>query len=259
MAEFPITYSLSTDFTSSGGTINVDTFQFQLEDAGPYTVNFVGVRVDGDAVNVIFDAATSAGDKTITDGVVAAHTGVATPSFVSRRMHITTVAPTVNDDESKGSDFEVGSQWLDTVAGKQYVLIDPTAGAAVWVTPGTSASIFSSAAFGTASATFVDAFAGAVVNPPRDGDYEVMFEGSVSNSTNGGEGEIAIGKNSTTVAVADTERASQGPGGAAHSSVSTVRLNGLVTTDAISGLARKASGGGDIDLSNRRLVITRIG
>lgn len=39
-------------------------------------------------------------------------------------------APTVNDDV--GTGFSVGDRWLDRVAEKEYVLMDTTAGAAVW-------------------------------------------------------------------------------------------------------------------------------
>jgi hypothetical protein len=40
------------------------------------------------------------------------------------------IAPTVTDDSTK--DYEAGSKWIDTVAAKAYMCIDPTASAAVW-------------------------------------------------------------------------------------------------------------------------------
>jgi hypothetical protein len=40
-------------------------------------------------------------------------------------------APTVNDDSGDG--YTVGSRWLDTTADKEYVCLDATGGAAVWV------------------------------------------------------------------------------------------------------------------------------
>jgi hypothetical protein len=51
-------------------------------------------------------------------------------------------APTVNDDSGDG--YSIGSRWLDTTNDKEYVALDVTAGAAVWVettaTGGTSVS-----------------------------------------------------------------------------------------------------------------------
>lgn len=41
------------------------------------------------------------------------------------------VAPTVNEDSGDG--FAIGSRWLDTTADKEYVALDVTVGAAVWV------------------------------------------------------------------------------------------------------------------------------
>ena len=43
----------------------------------------------------------------------------------------TTVAPTVNEDSGDG--YAIGSRWLDTTADKEYVALDVTVGAAVWV------------------------------------------------------------------------------------------------------------------------------
>ena len=42
-----------------------------------------------------------------------------------------TVAPTVTDDSAAG--WFVGSRWLDVVASKEYVCLDPSVGAAVWI------------------------------------------------------------------------------------------------------------------------------
>lgn len=42
-----------------------------------------------------------------------------------------TTAPTVNDDNTKGYTFN--SAWFDSSAGKLYILVDETTGAAIWV------------------------------------------------------------------------------------------------------------------------------
>lgn len=41
------------------------------------------------------------------------------------------VAPTV--DEDSGDGYAVGSRWIDTTADKEYVCLDATVGAAVWI------------------------------------------------------------------------------------------------------------------------------
>lgn len=45
-------------------------------------------------------------------------------------LNITTVAPTANDDSSRG--FAVGNFWFDTTADQCYGALDVTVGAAVW-------------------------------------------------------------------------------------------------------------------------------
>ena len=42
-----------------------------------------------------------------------------------------TAAPTVNDDVQ--SHYSVGSRWVDVTNDQEYVLIDPTQGAAIWI------------------------------------------------------------------------------------------------------------------------------
>ena len=118
--------------------------------------------------------------------------------------------------------------------------------------------MFSAAVAATSSATFVDAFGGSSVNPPSDGDYLVIFETIIENSTAAGVGEIGISQNSTTTAEAETDRQSQGPSGAMRSALTTARLNGLVVADDIGGVLRKDSGAGTITLTKRRLTMIRV-
>lgn len=72
------------------------------------------------ATDAIWDAA---GDTVVGSG---ANTAV-------RRMNNdgAAVAPAVTDDSGDG--YAIGSRWLDTTADKEYVALDVTAGAAVWV------------------------------------------------------------------------------------------------------------------------------
>lgn len=56
-------------------------------------------------------------------------------------------APTVNEDSGDG--YQIGSRWLDTTADKEYVALDVTVGAAVWVetTGGGSGSVATDAIY----------------------------------------------------------------------------------------------------------------
>jgi len=72
------------------------------------------------ATDVIWDAA---GDTVVGSGANAA---------VKRKNNDSAaVAPTVNDDSGDG--YSIGSRWLNTTADKEYVCLDATVGAAVWV------------------------------------------------------------------------------------------------------------------------------
>ena len=132
--------------------------------------------------------------------------------------------------------------------------------AAVPIAPGAvqEASLFSSTLAATSSATFVDAFGGSTINPPSDGNYLVIFEAILENSTAAGVGEIGVSKNSTTVAQADSDRTSQGPAGAMRSALTTVKLTGLVVADDIGAVFRKSSGAGTIAITERRLTMIKV-
>jgi hypothetical protein len=114
--------------------------------------------------------------------------------------------------------------------------------------------------FSTSSTSFVDGFAGGVIEPPADGDYMITFEGEISGSAGNTVVEIGIGLNSTTVAQTGSERQA-GPSGAGLivSFVSTLVLTGLTAAGSdISGIIRKVSGGGSAEVQNRRITMTRV-
>ena len=72
-----------------------------------------------------------AADVTDKDSVQAAG------AIVSKSNLSAVAAPTVNDDAN--SDYAVASRWFDVVNDKEYVCLDATAGAAVWIeTTGTA-------------------------------------------------------------------------------------------------------------------------
>jgi len=70
------------------------------------------------------------------------------------------VAPTVNDDSGDG--YSIGSRWLDTTADKEYVCLDATTTAAVWVETTATGGGGSTIKYGGLKpATPLDDFAGA--------------------------------------------------------------------------------------------------
>jgi hypothetical protein len=50
--------------------------------------------------------------------------------FAGKNNLAAVIAPAVGNDSSQG--YEVGSQWLDAVAKKEYVCVDASVGAAIW-------------------------------------------------------------------------------------------------------------------------------
>ena len=76
MAETTYTYSISTDFTSSGGAFSAESMIVEVKASAIVTALEEGKikRID-DVVEIVFKDALSSGDETILDGLVAAHTG----------------------------------------------------------------------------------------------------------------------------------------------------------------------------------------
>jgi hypothetical protein len=69
----------------------------------------------------------SASNITITGIIVSQNSNVVTSIKSEFNKN---VAPTINDDNTTG--YSVGSRWIDTTLGDEYVNVDATTGAAVW-------------------------------------------------------------------------------------------------------------------------------
>lgn len=82
-----------------------------------------------DATNVAAAGAVMDGDFTATDGFMR-KTGAGAYEAIKANMAAST-APTTGDDSGDG--YAVGSRWFDTTADKEYVCLDASSGAAVWV------------------------------------------------------------------------------------------------------------------------------
>ena len=88
-----------------------------------------------DATSVAGAGAVMDSDFSADDGFMR-KIGTGTYEAIKANMGAST-APTVGDDSGEG--YAVGSRWFDTTADNEYVCLDATVGAAVWIeTTGTS-------------------------------------------------------------------------------------------------------------------------
>jgi len=63
-------YSVTSDF---GGNINIKQLGDTIASESGITINLTGILIDGDNVDIIFDAALSAGEHTTLDGIISSH------------------------------------------------------------------------------------------------------------------------------------------------------------------------------------------
>jgi hypothetical protein len=91
-----------------------------------------GLKGDTGAASTVAGPKGDKGD-TGADSTVAGPTGPAGLGAV-----VFNSAPTVNDDMNRS--YTVGTVWIDTSAAKPYILVDSSAGAAVWTVLGGSAT-----------------------------------------------------------------------------------------------------------------------
>jgi hypothetical protein len=111
----------------------------------------------------------------------------------------------------------------------------------------------------TSLLTFQNAFQGESpdhVAPATDGDYLCFFSTDMRTTNNKVVSEIALGKNSTTAALAGSQHNFTGVQTGFSGSV--LRVNGLLVTDKIYGIYRKVSGNGSVELYNRNLYMFRV-
>lgn len=62
---------------------------------------------------------------------LSADNGLSWLRYPDTKHNITTTDPTVNDDSSEG--YSVGSRWINTASDTEFVCVDASVGAAVWV------------------------------------------------------------------------------------------------------------------------------
>jgi len=87
----PITYSVADD--TADGVVHLTTLTGEIQ-ASSITIALDYITVDGDDLDISFKADISDGEKTILDGVVAAHTGAAPTNVRNVRFD----EPHANDD-----------------------------------------------------------------------------------------------------------------------------------------------------------------
>lgn len=120
---------------------NTKKMQFQLSSISTgntrtMTVPNANITILGEAnTATITNKTINAANNTIT-GLTKSDVGLSNVENLKVNLSAS-VAPTSTDDTSEG--YAVGSRWVDTVANKEYVCVDATTDAAIWV-----ASTFSS-------------------------------------------------------------------------------------------------------------------
>ena len=113
----------------------------------------------------------------------------------------TTTDPTVNDDVDAG--YAVNSTWINTSSGEAFVLVDNTAGAAVWVsTTATAGGAPTDADYlvGTAQAGLS---AEIVVGTTPGGELGGTWASPTVDGTHSGSAHLLLGSTSTTAAAGD--------------------------------------------------------
>jgi hypothetical protein len=116
-------------------------------------------------------------------------------------------------------------------------------------------SMFSAVNVQTSSGIFVDAFGGASLLVPINGDYWAIFEGEGMNQNANAVMQLSVSINGIGPSIAAAERKSEGSASDNRWVGTTVQLGTLVAGDTIHGIFRKFSGSGTVELNNRHISI----
>ena len=125
---FPL-YSIATDF---GGSFETSVFHSEMADISFASATFLGLTVNGDVVETIFNVTPSGPDQTLTNAAVAAYPTGAHPEPTSPQFPtvVRAVDPTVNDDITQG--YDATTVWVNTANDRTWTCVSSAAGAAVW-------------------------------------------------------------------------------------------------------------------------------
>jgi hypothetical protein len=167
-----------------------------------------------------------------------------------------TTAPAVTDDSGDG--YSVGSRWVDTTNGNEYVCLDNTLGAAVWRVGGFNnnnlVSVSAADTITTTSITYVDATT--MTLTPGAGTYWVTFSATGSMNKNAQQVLAIIAGNGVTVSSSERELGGQAD------NFGNFNSQGEVTVAAAQAITAQwritsATGGGTGTLLERTLMAIR--
>ena len=112
----------------------------------PYTVGGLDIYINGILQNPASFTAVDGTTVTLADSPTPGDTLVFIKYAAVRQLYnaqtvtVTGSVPSVNNSSNLG--FDIGSRWVNTLTGEDYVCTDATPGAAVWVNTTKSASVF---------------------------------------------------------------------------------------------------------------------
>lgn len=147
------TYDSIIDFSAG---VHIEQFKSKINNAAIVPMCIDIVSVNNSDIIICFDIALSTAEKTILDNLVAAHipvyieneldqhiedftnphmvtkTQVGLPDVENLKVNLNaSTNPTITDDS--GSGYVVGSRWIDITNDKEYVCVDASVGAAIWI------------------------------------------------------------------------------------------------------------------------------
>lgn len=214
--------------------------------------------------NIIQTNQTSIKTTNITKSVIIQ--GVANQTTVSKNGDIYTIGtvpyhnfaatslPNATNDSSE--NYSIGSRWIYSAIGKEYVCSDATVGAAVWSETTNNISNFvltNTAIASTVSTTYIT-LPGMSLTPPA-GTYNVSFSGSMGTNVAGEIGYCIIYVGAATLP--HTERMVQTSGTSVIANIHTQAILSVNGSEVVE-IQYKCATATNIDVYSRSIILLKV-